>query len=188
MTCAQKNHLLLGESRTFRGRVEINLLVHACHSISLFSFLISNFPFLFLFLFFSQYLFPCCDLLLEVTITVIMIPLLCTTRVLYIVLAVTDFYYFSLQLPLSGLGVLTDHHWFVNYLTSTTYLCWLCHSLSPNKEGYFVRLFAVALLPATVWVLSLSIPHGMHLVVSTHPCFFWVVCHPNRTFPIKESV
>ena len=96
MACAQKNPLLLAESRTFRGRVEINLLVHACHSISLFSFLISNFPFLFLFLFFSQYLFPCCDLLLEVTITVIVIPLLCTARVLYIVLAVIDFYYFSL--------------------------------------------------------------------------------------------
>ena len=26
----------------------------------------------------------------------------------------------------------------------------------------------------------------MHLVVPTHPYFFWVVCHPNRTFPLKE--
>ena len=34
--------------------------------------------------------------------------------------------------------------------------------------------------------LSLSIPHGMHLVVPTHPCFFWVACHPNKTFPPKE--
>ena len=162
-------------------------MVHACHSISLFSFLISNFPFLFLFLFFSQYLFPCCDLLLEVTITVTMIPLLCTTRVLYIVLAVTDFYYFSLQLPLSGLGVLTDHHWFVNCSTSTTYLCWLCHSLSPNKEGYFVRLFAVALLPATVWVLSLSLHPLWHAPSdSNSPYFFWAICHPSMTFSLKE--
>ena len=37
-----------------------------------------------------------------------------------------------------------------------------------------------------VWVLSLSIPHGMHLVIPTHPYFFWVVCHPNRTFPQKS--
>ena len=61
--------LLLVKSRTFRGREGIDLLVHACHSISPFSFLISNFSFLFLFLFSSQYLFPCCDFLLEVTIT-----------------------------------------------------------------------------------------------------------------------
>ena len=48
---------------------------------------------IFLFLFFSQYLFPCCDFLLEVTI--IVISLLCMARVLYIVPVVTGFYYFS---------------------------------------------------------------------------------------------
>ena len=32
----------------------------------------------------------------------------------------------------------------------------------------------------------LSIPYGMHLMVPTHPYFFWVVCHPSRTFPPKE--
>ena len=26
----------------------------------------------------------------------------------------------------------------------------------------------------------------MHLVVPTHPYFFWVTCHPSRTFPPKE--
>ena len=89
--------LLLTKSRTFRGREGIDLLVHACHSISPFSFLISNFPFLFLFLFFSQYLFSCCDFLLEVTITVILIPfLLCTARISYIISTVIGFYYFSL--------------------------------------------------------------------------------------------
>ena len=89
---------------------------------------------------------------------------------------------------MSGLGVLVDHHWSVSCLASTTYLCWLCHSPSPDKDDYFVRLFTVALLPATIWVLffSLSIPYGMHLMVPTHPCFFWVVCHPSRTFPPKE--
>ena len=26
----------------------------------------------------------------------------------------------------------------------------------------------------------------MHLVIQTHLSLFWVVCHPNRTFPPKE--
>ena len=69
-------------------------------------------------------------------------------------LAMTGFYYFSL-LSLIGLSVLTDHHWFVSLLTSTTYLCWSCHSPSLDKEDYFVFLFVVALLPATLWVLFL---------------------------------
>ena len=41
-------------------------------------------------------------------------------------------------------------------------------------------------LLVTVCVLSLSIPHGMHLVVPTHPYFFWVTCHPSRTFLPKK--
>ena len=110
MAYAKNNHLPLIESRVFGGREEINLLVHVCHSISLFSFVISNFSFLFLFLFFSQCLLLCCDSLLEVTIIVILIPLLCTTRVLYIMPVVTGFYYFSPSLPLSSLGILANHH------------------------------------------------------------------------------
>ena len=49
-------------------------------------------------------------------------------------------------------------------------------------------LFCLFTCRATVWVLSLSlpIPHGMHLVVATHPCFLWVVCYLSRTFPPKE--
>ena len=90
-----KNPLLLVKSRTYSGREGINLLVHTYHSISLFSFLISNFPFLFLFLFFFQYLFSCCDFLLEVTITMIF-PLLCMARVPYIMTVAIGFYYFSL--------------------------------------------------------------------------------------------
>ena len=94
MAYAQKNHLPLIEGMAFREREVINLLVHACHSISLFSFVISNVSFLFLF--FSQCLLLCCDSLLEVTITVI-VPLLLlgTARVLYIAPAVTSFYYFG---------------------------------------------------------------------------------------------
>ena len=84
------------------------------------------------------------------------------------------------------MGVLTDRYWFVSRSAIATYLCWLCHLPLLNKEGYFICLSIVALLPVTVWVLSLSIPHGMHLVVPTHPYFFWEVCHPSKTFPPKE--
>ena len=35
-------------------------------------------------------------------------------------------------------------------------------------------------------VCSLFIPYSMHLVVPTHPYFFWVACYPSRTFPLKE--
>ena len=37
-----------------------------------------------------------------------------------------------------------------------------------------------------MWVFSFFIPHCMHLVVPTHPYFFWAVCHSGRTFPLKE--
>ena len=87
---------------------------------------------------------------------------------------------------MSGLGVLTSHHWFVNCPTTTTYLCWLRHSPSMDKEDYFVCLFIVVFLSTIVWVFSFSIPHGMHLVVSTHLYFFQVVSHPSRTLPPKE--
>ena len=78
-------------------------------------------------------------------------------------------------------------HWFVNCSATTTYLYWLCHSPLLDKEGCFVYLFTVAFLSTTVWVFSLAISHGIHLVVPTHPSFFWVVCHPSRISPPKES-
>ena len=65
-------------------------------------------------------------------------------------------------------------------------MCWLCHSPLPDKEDYFVCLFIVAFLSTTMWVFSLAIPHGIHLVIPTHPTFFWVVCHPSRTSPQKN--
>ena len=49
MACAQKNPLSLVVGRARRGRKGINLLVHACHSIFLFSFVVSNFIFFSLF-------------------------------------------------------------------------------------------------------------------------------------------
>ena len=58
---------------------------------------------------------------------------------------------------MSCLGVLADHHWFVSHSVTTTYLYWLCQSPSLDKEDYFVCFFVVALLPAMMWVLSLSL-------------------------------
>ena len=78
-------------------------------------------------------------------------------------------------------------YWFVNCLAATTYLCWLCYSSLLDKKDYFVCLFTVAFLSTIMWVFSLAIPHGMHLVVPTHLSFFWVVCHPSKTSPVKES-
>ena len=98
----------------------------------------------------------------------------------------TGIYYFSPQLPLSGVSVLTDHLLVVNCSATTTYLYWLCCSLLPDKENYFVCLLAMAFLPVTVCVPSLSIPYGMHLVVSTHLYFFRVACYPSRTFSPKK--
>ena len=70
--------------------------------------------------------------------------------------------------------------------TTTSFSVLVVPLLPPNKVDYFVCLSAVTPLPVTVWVVSLSIPHGMHLVVPTYPYFFWAVCHPSRTFPPIE--
>ena len=84
------------------------------------------------------------------------------------------------------MGILADYHWLVSCPTTITNLCWLLHSPSPDKEDYFVSLLTVVFLSTTMWVFPLPIPHGMHLVVPTHPYFFWAVCHPSRTFSLKE--
>ena len=47
---------------------------------------------------------------LKVIIAVMMILLLCMVKFFYILSAVTGFYHFSFQLPLSGLGILADYH------------------------------------------------------------------------------
>ena len=149
MACAQKNHLLLVENRTFGGRKGINLLVHACRSIlSIFLSFLSNSSFLVFSFSFSVFAYfvviPSPRLLLLV------LPLLCTASVLYIMPTMIGFYHFSLQLLLFGLGVLIDHYWFV---------CASCVTprYQTKKTILFVCLFAVAPLPATVWILSLSL-------------------------------
>ena len=56
-----------------------------------------------------------------------------------------------------------------------------------RQRGLFCSLFYHGTLTCYgVSALSLSIPHGMHLVVPTHPYFFWAICYPSRTFPQKS--
>ena len=96
----------------------------------------------------------------------------------FIVPVVIGFYYFGSQQPLSGLGVLANHHWFV------------CVPLPIARQG---KLFCLFVCRGTLYcygmgAFSLHIPYGMHLVVLTQLCFFWVVCHPNRTLLSKEPM
>ena len=72
------------------------------------------------------------------------------------------------------------------YLPTTTGLS-VCHSPSPNKRKLFYLFVCRDTFPCYgVGVFSLPIPHGMHLVIPTQFCFFWVICHPNKTLPPKE--
>ena len=112
--------------------------------------------------------------------------LLYTVRTSYILPAMTDFLPFQHLTIFFWFRVFLPTIQFVNCPTTTTYLCWLCHSPLPNKKDYFICLLTVASLSTTMWVFSLAISHGMHLVVPTHPSFFWGVCHPSRTLPPKE--
>ena len=94
-----------------RGREGINLLVHVCRSnslsFSLLLFLIFPFFLSFFFLSYSLFLFPG----FQVSNAVVFFVVLVHNKGLFIVLAVTRFYYFGPQQPLFGLDVLADHHW-----------------------------------------------------------------------------
>ena len=175
------------------GREEINLLVHAGHSkLSIFffpSFLLLSFLFiLFYFLSFLMLTFGLC-FSLEIPITVIFrIPLLsaqqgvlyraCHDQYLLFQPLIAFVWYRCPCQPLTGRQWFSHHH-----------LPVLTVPFPFAKQRGLFCLFACLLwlfLPITVCVCSLSIPHGMHLVVPAHPYFFWVACHPSRTFPPKE--
>ena len=64
----------------------------------------------------------------------------------------------------------------------------VCHSLSLDKRKLFCLFVCRGTLSCYgLDAFSLPIPYSMHLVVPIQLCFFWVVYHPNRTFPSKES-
>ena len=56
-----------------------------------------------------------------------------------------------------------------------------------QKRLFFLFVCCGILTCYGVGAFSLPIPHGMHLVVPPYLYFFWVVCHPSRIFPPKES-
>ena len=76
--------------------------------------------------------------------------LLCTTSAFYILPAVTGFFTILAINHFCLVRVsLPTTHWFVSYPATTTYLCWLCHSPLPDKEGYFVCFLTMAFSLAT---------------------------------------
>ena len=174
------------------GREEINLLVHACLSkLSIFSFPLlptSQFSFLFCFTSFSSqclplgYVFPQKFLLL-----CFRIPRLSAQKgVLY--RACRDWY--LLFQPLAAFfwcgcpcRPLTSRQWFNHH-----HLPVLAVPLPSAKQKRLFCLFACYgfFYPLQcVCSLSVSIPHGIHLVVPTHHCFFWVHFIPTGHFPQK---
>ena len=91
-------------------------------------------------------------------------------------------------LPWSGFTILTLNYLCLVcvYLLTTTGPS-VCHSPSLDKR----KLFCLFVCRGTLFcygvgAFSLLIPHGMHLVVPTQFCFFWVVCHSSKTLPPKE--
>ena len=64
------------------------------------------------------------------------------------------------------MGVLADHLLVVSGLAITTYLCWLCRSPLPDKEGYFVCLLVMA-FSTRYSVCSLSLSLSLFLITCT---------------------
>ena len=80
---------------------------------------------------------------------------------------------------MSSLGVLADHHW---------YICVPPSHHQTNKGILFVCLSWHPFLPRFGFFLSLSLYSSWHAPSgSNSACFFWVVCHPSRTLPSKET-
>ena len=84
------------------------------------------------------------------------------------------------------MGVLANHLLVVSGSATTTYLCWLCRSPLPDKEGYFVCLLVVAFSTCySVCDLSLSLMAStwwFQLIIAS---FVWHVI-PARHFPQKS--
>ena len=73
----------------------------------------------------------------------------------------------GLPLPLHCVGCTTPHSW-----TKRFWFCLLPLLILPSGQGLN---------------LSFTNFYRMHLVISTHVCFFWVRCHVSRTFLSKRT-
>ena len=185
---------ILNRRQAFRGREGISLLVHACHStLSVFpsdSFFLSS---LFLLLFLSLSFFFFLVLTHVVYSDVVILsrgyycpPLLCMARVLYILPIVTDFYHFSLQLPLSGFECFYQPL-LVCQLSSHHHLPVLAAPLPITKQRRLFCLLAHCgiLIHPRVGVLSLSLmacTQWFQLILTS---FGWYVI-PAGHFPPKN--
>ena len=79
------------------------------------------------------------------------------------------------------MGVLANHLLVVSGLATTTYLCWLCRSLLPDKEDCFVRLLTVA-FSTRYSVCALSLHPSWHAPGGFLASFGWHVI-PAGHFP-----
>ena len=112
--------------------------------------------FLFFLLSFLSFLFPCflfCDPS-QVVVTVVL--------AFFLLLFLPSFVHgkgplLQLLLWLNFIVLALNHLYLVWVYLPTTTRPSACHSPSPDKEDYFVCQSTVALLPATVWVSSLSL-------------------------------
>ena len=133
------------ENRLLRGREWSSLLVHASTTLLVFSlsvfpctlhcfFLIYVLPLFFLiFLLLSFLLISLCYLL--------SLPPTVHSQGPFYTACRDEFYCFTLQLLLSGIGCHSQTtHWFVSCLAITISLCWLCHIPFPDNRVLFCFL------------------------------------------------
>ena len=66
--------------------------------------------------------------------------------------------------------------------------CTTPHSQTKLLVLFFTSLYVSLLSFGQGLRLSITYLYGMHQVVSAHNYFFWVRCHPNRTFPPQRSL
>ena len=176
---------ILNRGQAFRGREEISLLMHVCHSILYFLFFFLFFPFCYLdsFPLFS-FLFNACSCGAMVMVHdsprgCYRVALqLCTARALYILPAMTSFTILAFNYFCLVQGVHLDHP-LVCQLSSHHHLPMLVASLPITRQK---RLFC---LLAHHGILS-CYPSWHAPSGSNSSSLFWVVCYPSRTFALKK--
>ena len=77
-------------------------------------------------------------------------------------------------------------HWSVNCPAITIFLCWLGHIPFPNKRVsfYFLAHRGIPIQIRVGILFYYPLWHAPSNSISSS--LFWVVCHPSRTFPLKE--
>ena len=172
-----------------RGREASSLLVHA---LSLLALLFSHFTFYYLFFFFFLFCLSSLFSLLSISLfflcflLFLLFVLHCARLRPFYIAYHGKIYRFTPQLLLACYECpFQTTHWSASCLATTTTLCWLRH-VPFLEKGIFVLFsyFPWHSHPDKGWVFSHTNSYNMHLVIPAHPCLFWVVCHPSKTFPL----